>query len=1139
MPETRKRLAAGLAAAFVVSAVGLLTDPALAAQAGPGTPAPGSVGPDCEFRLLASTAGPSTSANEQAYAPFRDLLGDPNALAGPSSLPFWFNVAAAPNPRPPACRAMTPRERIDYVAAVRDGLVALKEKRPADARAPLLRALGLQRRTLGALHHAVIGTVAALRDVFAAQDRVDEGLVYYRWLWEACIANFGFSNVCTWNAQANYQAAVPEAAERAFERLAEARNPLSALNPSQRQRYRELLAGYGNRVLQLANENFRKGLTEKLALEEAAWGEGSPRASDTYYALSLFYWRKSDFPRALDYGQKAFKAYESFLPPTHPYIADAHEQLARVYASPARNAEAISQFYAAYRHREANLGTHFPSTLDALQMYGESLMRVGRVAEGGAVLDGAYAKRTELNGAADFGSLINQASIVAENGDGARAARMMAEAIEKRRATAEPVDSNLIAALGRYGLLLLDIDRGDEGLPILKEAFDLHQQHFPDNKWERIKRLDNYGIGLYRLGRYEEAETIFEEAVALALKERGPSSWDARIEQENLAAARLRIPARARLAIESARPVWEAARKELAAIGLGPAESADLPALRASRRLQFTLFADAAWAASAVGGGAGARARRSGLERLKAESFEALQDAVLGSTSDPILTMAAREAAGEQSPQLRELVREREALSAEWRRNDEARVRSVADTAGGGNARLAVADSEERRIAEALAAIDRQVSARFRDYFAIVRPMPMSTVDARNLARPGEAILMIVPSEFGTHLILIRKDGLDWSRSAMTDDQMEAAVKSLRRNLEPREADAGSALRPFDRQLAHRLYKEIVGPFKAELAGYEDLMVVADGPLASLPLSVLVAEPPSGDDSDPSALRATAWLGDRFALSYAPSLQSLALLRALNRRPERDGPASAGFLGFGDPLLEGVAVTRGDQTTIVARVAAPAQDSSFRDEVVQSPALLRRLSRLPGTALELELVRQVIGAPDENLYLRDRATERRLKSINLSSTRILSFATHGLLAGQLAEGVPAGLVLTPPEAPDTLDDGLLTIGEIARLRLDADFVVLSACNSAVADTQVSGLGGLSQAFFYAGARSVLASHWPVRDDLAPRIVVRMIELHDKQGLPLPGALQTAEREVREDRDDARSAHPSAWAPFALFGNATP
>ena len=169
--------------------------------------------------------------------------------------------------------------------------------------------------------------------------------------------------------------------------------------------------------------------------------------------------------------------------------------------------------------------------------------------------------------------------------------------------------------------------------------------------------------------------------------------------------------------------------------------------------------------------------------------------------------------------------------------------------------------------------------------------------------------------------------------------------------------------------------------------------------------------------------------------------------------------------------------------------------------------------------------------------------KRNVRGTDLSGVRILAFATHGLAGGAVWETAEPGLVFTPPATPSDADDGFLTASEVLMLRLDADWVILSACNTAAGDGSAGapGLSGLARAFFYAGARNLLASHWPVDDDVAAKLTVRTIQiLAGHPALSRAEAFQRAMREIRDDPSHDASgtwAHPAAWAPFTLPGSA--
>jgi len=152
---------------------------------------------------------------------------------------------------------------------------------------------------------------------------------------------------------------------------------------------------------------------------------------------------------------------------------------------------------------------------------------------------------------------------------------------------------------------------------------------------------------------------------------------------------------------------------------------------------------------------------------------------------------------------------------------------------------------------------------------------------------------------------------------------------------------------------------------------------------------------------------------------------------------------------------------------------------------------------------------------------------------------VVHFATHGLVAGETAmfaenRAEPA-LLLTPPDTASEEDDGLLTASEVTALKLDADWVILSACNTAAGDS-VGGdaLSGLARAFFHAGARALLVSHWYVDSDATVALITKSFDaLKADPKIGRAEALRRAMQALIARTD--RTAHPSAWAPFVVVG----
>lgn len=534
--------------------------------------------------------------------------------------------------------------------------------------------------------------------------------------------------------------------------------------------------------------------------------------------------------------------------------------------------------------------------------------------------------------------------------------------------------------------------------------------------------------------------------------------------------------------------------------------------------------------------------------------FKAMQRAMDTPASEAVVQAAVRRYAEREASGLSDLIVEREGLqkalvgnAAQFAETLLLRGEEIQQRRG----QL----TREKQAAEArIAAIEAAITARFPEYFDLVRPAPLDISAAQALLGADEAVLMIVPGANGTHVFTVTADRVEWRRSDWTEQQINTATRRLlwfagaNVTVADREAIAwerevgSSSPLAFDRTTAYALYNELVGPSATALEGKRHLFVAAAGSLSSLPFAMLVASPPEGRNDDAEALRQTDWLGERFALIQLPTLQSLAMLR----RQTAGRPAvRQGFVGYGDPVLGKSAARRG-VTRSGAEPLASVEDVYTRaaqDGLGIDPERLRRLASLPGTGIELRAMASALGAGSGALRLGAEATEAGFKRDRLDNVAIIAIATHGLMAGDVRGALEPGLVFTPPVTGTPLDDGYLTASEVAELRLNADWVILSACNTAAGDGSkgAAGLSGLARAFFYAGADNLLASHWPVRDDVASVMTVRTVEIQRANpALSRAEAFRAAMREIRMDASHDRAsdswAHPNAWAPFTLIGD---
>lgn len=270
-----------------------------------------------------------------------------------------------------------------------------------------------------------------------------------------------------------------------------------------------------------------------------------------------------------------------------------------------------------------------------------------------------------------------------------------------------------------------------------------------------------------------------------------------------------------------------------------------------------------------------------------------------------------------------------------------------------------------------------------------------------------------------------------------------------------------------------------------------------------------------------------------------PSVVSLKSLRAFARRDEGIKPMTA----FGDPVFnpaqEGPSDWRGASGKLAARnLATSAYTDFWRGAGVDRARLAQALSQLPDTADELNAVAKDVGAAAADIHLSRDASETTLKRAPLAQYGIIYFATHGLVAGDIKGLGEPSLALSIPDQPSEFDDGLLTASEVAQLKLNADWVVLSACNTIAGDKPgAEALSGLARAFFYAGARALLVSHWAVDSEAATRLATSTFDLlKNEPGIGRAEALRRAMLMYVDDTSSPRNAYPAMWGSFALIGD---
>jgi len=546
--------------------------------------------------------------------------------------------------------------------------------------------------------------------------------------------------------------------------------------------------------------------------------------------------------------------------------------------------------------------------------------------------------------------------------------------------------------------------------------------------------------------------------------------------------------------------------------------------------------------------------------------------------------MAARQAKGEGS--LADLVRESQDLERRMRAVDQRLIGAL----GRGEATLAnMARREIASLDMRLKAIDQRLASEFKEYSSFVNPQPLSIEEVQALLGPDETMLVYletrelrvpgIPVE--SFVWALTKTEARWIKLPLPPRAIDEHVQALRCGLDHARWNAGenedmcvklvkthrfhgmgfAGALPFDLERAHQLYQALLGPVE-DLIKDKHLLIVPSGPLTSLPFSALVVQPPKVRIAhNPIEYRDAAWLGVRQPITVLPSVPSLKALRVHAKTSQATKP----YLGVGNPLLDGP----GDEYSKDAEAARAWQHCSAAPDRWQAVAsargrrsipgikslfrgqhanieYVRQQTPLPETADELCQIARGLGVPESEILLGSQATETTVKDISekgrLADYRIVHFATHGALAGELKGLSEPGLILTPPPSGTSdvkaleHDDGYLTASEIATLKLDADWVILSACNTAGPGSETAeALSGLATAFFYAGARTLLVSHWAVNSDAAVKLTTRAFNA--LKANPTIGRAEAFRMSMREliHNGSLIDAHPMQWAAFAVVG----
>ena len=741
--------------------------------------------------------------------------------------------------------------------------------------------------------------------------------------------------------------------------------------------------------------------------------------------------------------------------------------------------------------------------------------------------------------------IIGLAGIVVEEGRYEEAERLARVALDTQRtlgiADDTPGTAYILSHLGNVLVL-----RGDA-----KEAQTVYAQLDKAIETWTPARRETYQLSgsrvsaLYAAGQVEAGVAAAEALVKRQTERKGANSFDAALARGLLAIGYVRSKrdADALREFKTAIPIMATAARENA--------GDDDPTVVAARQSRLQRIVEAYFDAL--------------VDQAKspndvAEETFALSDAIRGgSVGHSLADASARLTA--KDPALAELVRGEQDLA-----------KQIEASLGALNNLLSLPPDAQRdqdlkalsaTIADLRSKRDaavRDINKRFPAYASLVNPKPPSLADVKAALRPGEAMLSFYFGQTASFVWATPKEGaVAFARLPIKASDLETSVVALRKALEP-EVTRVEEIPPFDVSAAHALYAALLGPVEPGWKDARSLVVATNGALGEFPLGLLpTADAQVDAKAQPlfAGYRDVPWLARTHNVTVVPSASAFLTLRSL----PPGSPGRENLIGFGDPYFSQAQADEAAGAAVKVADAATSDAGGDADVTRGRPLKLRAaphtesvdkaelamLPPLPDTREELTAMAHALDVdPAKALYLGKAANEHNVETLDLSRYRVVAFATHGLVPGDLDGLTEPALALTAPAVAGVDGDGLLTTDKILGLKLDADWVVLSACNTgAGAGAGAEAASGLGSAFFYAGTRALLVTNWSVHSASARELTSDLFRRQSADpSLSRAEALRQSMTALIDGPGsvDANGhtvyayAHPLFWAPFTVIGD---
>ena len=491
------------------------------------------------------------------------------------------------------------------------------------------------------------------------------------------------------------------------------------------------------------------------------------------------------------------------------------------------------------------------------------------------------------------------------------------------------------------------------------------------------------------------------------------------------------------------------------------------------------------------------------------EMFLAAQFIRSSITANQIQQAAARLSESSRNPAAGKAIRALQDIDQELTGLAEERAKLLARPDSTTQSKLAEVDKRDAAVQLRRSEAEQTLQAASPNYGQLTQQV-VRAEDIFAVLRPGEAFVAIVLSENEGWTFVLRDQRIAMATVPGGLKTVTPMVKALRTSIEPRN---DNTIPDYDIATARGLYDLVLGSNAKALEGVTAMTIAPAGPLLSMPFEILLTGP-----ADAANLGPAPWLGRRFTIAHVPGAANFIKLRGVR------STATKPWLGFGD----------------FRPISLPQAQRTFPGDACRKSATdLAGLSALAGTQRELATAAKIYSANPGEVITGQAFTAAAVQAARLQDYQILHFAAHAVLPAEIRCQDEPAIVTSAPAGAGDARGALLTSSLIQDLKLSADLVLLSACNTGGpgGDTAGESLAGLARSFFYAGARALVVSHWDVDDQTATYLMASTLLRY--KTAPADGiakALQAAQVSLLDDAEiPVARKHPYYWAPFALIG----